>query len=114
MTIALDAKQGQFYIAMQDRKDRGNSPHVSIQTLSPDAVRSSDGEAPGGMWITDRTDVLLGAGVPASRTIDYIVLCGGRTVAALGLEKIRRGEIADVSSIEPMYLKEFLVKSATT
>lgn len=114
ITIALDAKQGEFYVASQDRKDRGDSLRPVVHAMDPDETRGMAANANPGMWITDRTDVFLSVGVPASHVFDYVLFCGGRTVASIGLEKFRKREFADLPSIEPLYLKEFLVKSANT
>ena len=112
ITIALDAKQGDFYVASQARKRRGLPLRADISKLDPDEIRARDAGDGHSAWITDRTDVLVDAGVSPSRVLDYILFCGGRTVAGIGLEKYRVQEFADVTSVEPMYLKEFIVKQA--
>ncbi|HTP11993.1 MAG TPA: tRNA (adenosine(37)-N6)-threonylcarbamoyltransferase complex dimerization subunit type 1 TsaB [Bacteroidota bacterium] len=112
ITIALDAKQGDFYVASQARKRRGLPLRAEISKLDPDEIRARDAGDGHSAWITDRTDVLVDAGVSPSRVLDYILFCGGRTVAGIGLEKYRVQEFADVTSVEPMYLKEFIVKQA--
>ena len=113
VTIALDAKQGEFYVAGQERTERGNPLRAVIGTLSSDEVRAKESNGNGPTWITDRTDVMLNAGCSPSRVLDYVLFCGGKTVAAIGLDRFRRQEFADLASVEPMYLKEFIVKQAT-
>jgi tRNA threonylcarbamoyladenosine biosynthesis protein TsaB len=112
ITIALDAKQGEFYIATQERKERGSPLLTVVGVLGPDEVRARESGGEPATWITDRTDVVLSADLPSSRVLDYILFCGGKTVAGIGLEKYRRQEFADLLSVEPMYLKEFIVKQA--
>jgi tRNA threonylcarbamoyladenosine biosynthesis protein TsaB len=113
ITVALDAKQGEFYIATQERKEKGNPLQAVIRVLGTDDVRARESSGGPSTWITDRTDVVLSAGLPPSRVLDYILFCGGKTVAGIGLEKYRRQEFADLPSVEPMYLKAFIVKQAT-
>ena len=114
VTIALDAKQGEFYVASQGRLDKDKPLHPSVRAMSPEDMRGAVTGMSPGIWITDRTDVILGAGIPEANVFEYILFCGGKTVAGIGLEKFRKRDFADVFSIEPMYLKEFLVKSANT
>jgi tRNA A37 threonylcarbamoyladenosine modification protein TsaB len=113
ITIALDAKQGEFYVASQERKERRNPLRTVISMLGPEEIRARESAGNPVTWITDRTDVLVDAGLSPSRALDYILFCGGKTVASIGLEKYRRNEFADLSSVEPLYLKEFIVKQAT-
>ncbi len=113
INIALDAKQGEFYIGSQERKDKGGSIRASIGVLGPDEIRAMEPANGSSAWITDRTDILVNAGVLPTKVYDYILFCGGRTVATLGLARFRRNELADLASVEPMYLKDFIVKQAT-
>ncbi len=112
ITIALDAKQGEFYIAGQERRDKSAPVRAAIGILGADEIRKRETIGGPSAWITDRTDVLVNSGLSPARVFDYILFCGGKTVAMIGLEKYRRQEFADVASVEPMYLKEFIVKQA--
>ncbi len=113
ISILLDAKQGEFYFASQGKNERSGHLAVVVRTIGADDIRSVDSDNGEGIWITDRTDVVLNAGLPASRVFEYVLFCGGKTVAAIGLDRYRRNDFADLASTEPMYLKEFVVKQTT-
>jgi tRNA threonylcarbamoyladenosine biosynthesis protein TsaB len=112
--IMVDAKQGEFYY--------GSSRIVAGEPLNPLVVRivrpeNLDWRAAAetsALWISDREDVLSTCGVPLDRIRTFVSFCRGDIVARLGLEKYRRGEFTNLPQAEPLYLKEFVVRTITT
>ncbi|MEK7748723.1 MAG: tRNA (adenosine(37)-N6)-threonylcarbamoyltransferase complex dimerization subunit type 1 TsaB [Bacteroidota bacterium] len=109
--IALDAKQSDFYT--------GSFRNYSglIETETDVAVRPSksigqemrdDGKT---LVLTDTplmvAEVLKGA-FRCEHVLDF---CRGEVVASIGMRKYKQKEFSDLSSTEPLYLKDFVVKT---
>lgn len=105
--VALDAKKGDYYVGLYANglqvveiegaglvrieeimlKDRSEVPDLVV-TDQPDTFRKSLGK---------------------SSCLDVHEFCRGDAVAELGLSRLAGGETADLSSTEPLYLKDFVV-----
>ncbi len=107
--VALDAKKGDFYSATFSLK--GITP---AETAATAVIRSESLGSFGGpkvaCVVTDRPDILrqvMGTSVVVKHVHDY---CRGSVVAELGLQQTKSGDIADVRSTEPKYLKDFVAQ----
>jgi tRNA threonylcarbamoyladenosine biosynthesis protein TsaB len=98
--LVMDARQGEWYAAACDAQGV-----VGPVTILPEADlrRSSEGCE----VISDRPSVFPDASVVS----DLLEFLDGRVVAALGRERLERGEREDVAAFEPMYLKAFEVRT---
>lgn len=113
ITIAVDAKQGEFYIGSSDGERETESGMMMVRTKRLEEVDWSALAAAPALWITDRPKVIQRFGVPSELIQEYAPFCRGDVIARMGLQKYSRSEFADLPLAEPMYLKEFVVKSAT-
>jgi len=109
--IALDAKQSDFYTG-SFRNDSG-----LVETETDVAVRPSkiigqelhdDGKT---LVLTDAplmaAEVLKGA-FRCEHVHDF---CRGEVVASIGMRKYKQKEFSDLSTTEPLYLKDFVIKT---
>lgn len=111
--VAVDAKQGEFYFGSTDSKDSHGSTTVPVETKKLEHLPKNGVSAINACWITDRPDVVQSLGVREELITSYSSFCKGDVVARLGIEKVLKSDLADLASIEPMYLKDFLVKTST-
>ncbi len=108
--IALDAKQSDFYT--------GSFRNYSglIETETDVAVRPSksigqemdDGKT---LVLTDTPLMVAEVLKGAFRCENVLDFCHGEVVASIGMRKYKLKEFSDLSSTEPMYLKDFVVKT---
>lgn len=108
--IALDAKQSDFYT--------GSFRNYSglIETETDVAVRPSksigqemdDGKT---LVLTDTPLIVAEVLKGAFRCENVLDFCHGEVVASIGMRKYKLKEFSDLSSTEPMYLKDFVVKT---
>ena len=108
LLICLDAKQGEYYAASWRKEAQGREQESAVQILTmPDVLRLIPGSA---LLVTDCPD--------AMQKIDAVLqiedvhqFCSGAIVAELGREMLENGQQADVASCEPLYLKDFIVRT---
>ena len=62
--------------------------------------------------VTDRVDIVKPAAGDAALVLDVHQFCRASIVARLGYRKALGKEFADVGTLEPMYLKDFIVQRA--
>ena len=114
INIVIDAKQGEFYFGTTDLKMVHAMSTMNVQTQHLEGISWSEYSSDATVWITDRPDVIRGYGIPSELIFEYSSFCRGDAVARLATGKYTRNEFADIASLEPKYLKEFLVKTAIT
>jgi tRNA threonylcarbamoyladenosine biosynthesis protein TsaB len=108
LAICLDARQGDFYVGRYRRGTEGPVTAAIVAAMPLSAVT---------WWgETDRivTDALrqVQAVVPDSVPIlDAEAHSSASSVAWLGLRMLKAGKGSSVGELEPMYLKDFIVKS---
>jgi len=101
--VLIDAKQGDWYIGVHGRAEV-RMP-VTIGRLSPGCV-------PEGvlMVATDAPEVVRQV-LRGSQQCEHVHrYCQGWVVASLGRRRLMAGDVADLASLEPMYLKDFVVR----
>jgi tRNA threonylcarbamoyladenosine biosynthesis protein TsaB len=110
--VLLDAKReelyvGRFNVASVGAVVRDDAVHVLSTT---EAATRIPADAPM-MIVTDRVEQLselLGA---EKMIVDVHPFCRGSVVAQIGYRKVLSKEFADLASIEPVYLKDFVVRT---
>ena len=111
LVLYADAKQGDYYTGTYERtgdRIRETDP-VHVRRLS---TTWSEGKLPQTLILSDRPEEVKSAAGPSVRVDDLLRFCRGDSVAALALEKLRAGDPAGREDLEPMYLKDFIVKPA--
>lgn len=112
--ITVDAKQGEFYCGSSERGNDGARPGMNVGTRRLDEIDWPRSPGHDSVWITDRPDVIREHGIPSELIVAYTAFCKGDIVARLATTKYQKNEFADLASLEPMYLKDFIVKKALT
>ncbi len=109
VVIALDAKQGEFYTG-RFRRSGQRTDDVPIRVLSREELTGflDDDD----VVLTDSIDELRKEGENKRRFFGARGFTGGAMVAALGRELFLMKRIADLEHTEPMYLKDFVVRSS--
>jgi len=109
IVIALDAKQGEFYAGRFSRSTE-RITEIPVRVYPRDElvgmIRESD------IVLTDVADGLQEEGERRRRVFHTRTFMSGATIALLGRQLFREERIADLQHIEPMYLKNFIVRTA--
>lgn len=107
--IIVDAKQGQFYQAVYERKGRLIIPIIfpKIESIFPlEELNYKET-----VVITDNTDKIKEQGINHNRIEEITNYCRGDFVAEIGVQKLKAKDISDLEMLEPLYLKDFIVKT---
>jgi tRNA threonylcarbamoyladenosine biosynthesis protein TsaB len=110
--VVMDAKKDEWYVGSY-RFEEGQVTQVrgvEVRALG----ESLAGLSPGSLVLTDKVEVVKQVLTSASVIDDALQYCRGDVVASLGYRKAQRGEFADVAALEPMYLKDFVVRTAVS
>jgi tRNA threonylcarbamoyladenosine biosynthesis protein TsaB len=110
--IAVDAKQGEFYFATYFHGGSLQTVRSTVETRRLSDLPAAEFMDESAVWVTDREDAINTFGVASGRIHKYSAFCSGGVVARLGIEKHASNDFSDLSSTEPMYLKEFVAKNA--
>jgi tRNA threonylcarbamoyladenosine biosynthesis protein TsaB len=106
--VWIDAKQGDWYVEAFVRE---GSEFVSAGAI---AIRKRDSsnahEKLSTTIVTDQPERFTD--IQSASVIRAEPFFSGAAVARLGLEKFLRAETSNVASLEPMYLKDFVVRAA--
>lgn len=114
LVIAVDAKRNDYYVATYSVREGLTRNEDEVSVLTEEELVRKLHALPDALLITDRTKHLLQA-VDRSVAIEPLVdYCHASTVATIGLKKFLAKEFSDFASIEPMYLKDFLVLTKST
>jgi tRNA threonylcarbamoyladenosine biosynthesis protein TsaB len=110
--VVMDAKKDEWYVGSYRFEDG----HVTlVRGVEVRALGESlSGLPPGSLVLTDKVDVVKQALSSGAVIDDALQYCRGDVVASLGFQKAQRGEFADVAALEPMYLKDFVVRTAVS
>lgn len=111
--VAVDAKQGQFYTQRYGWNEESPSPLDAVRVAELSEIAELISENPGAHVVTDSHRIAEHV-KDRDRIVNIQSLCSGVMVARLGLIKFLAKEFADVASAEPMYLKDFVVRTVPT
>jgi tRNA threonylcarbamoyladenosine biosynthesis protein TsaB len=112
INVAIDAKQGEFYFGSADQNTLNGTSTMGFNTRLVTELPWTEFPGDTTLWITDRPDIIRGHGISPELIRHYSAFCKGNAVARCARGKFASAEFADMASIEPSYLKEFLVKTA--
>lgn len=109
--ILLDAKRGDWYSG-RFTVDRGRLRQTrAVCVLSDQRLELPNHGTGETLVLADKVEEVSRKLVRGVRCEDVHQYCRPSIVALLGLEKLLRGEVADLPSVEPMYLRDFVVKA---
>lgn len=110
VVVCVDARQGDFYVGFFGNHAGMAEPEceVTIRTLQDIAGQNVSGA----VVVTDRWGEFQEAMGNKVECIELRAYCRGDSVARIGIRKIAGGKTSDLASLEPRYLKDFVVRSA--
>lgn len=109
--IALDAKQSDFYTG-SFRNDSGLVETETDVAVRPSRIIGQELPDDGKTLVLTDTPLLVAEVLKGAFRCEHIHdFCRGEVVASLGRRKYKQKEFSDLSSTEPMYLKDFVVKT---
>jgi tRNA threonylcarbamoyladenosine biosynthesis protein TsaB len=107
--ISVDAKQGDYYFGGFEKKNGNRCEFLPVQIGSLAASLSVINEKT--MIITDRIDEVKKF-LDKSGVIENILsYCRGDVIARIAIEKLKAGAKNAPQNLEPMYLKDFIVRT---
>ena len=106
--VCIDAKQREYYIGMYEQKDRNAREvlPVKIGSLSSALAAASENT----VIATDHIDEVkkeFGDSIIVENVLQH---CRGDVIASMAIEKFNTKEITNWEQLEPMYLKDFVVR----
>jgi tRNA threonylcarbamoyladenosine biosynthesis protein TsaB len=108
--VLIDAKKDEWYVGgfLVTREGVQESGGVEIKALGEalSAAKSST------LVLTDSLEVVRQQLKENVVVEDALLCCRGDIVALLGYRKAVKKEFADVAGLEPMYLKDFVIRTA--
>ncbi len=106
--VALDAKKGDFYVGLYANTPDVKEVEGAVLSGIEGIVRKIRSEDPD-IIVTDKPEMFHEV-VMKRRPRTAEEFLRGDIVAELGLRKLAKGETADLSAAEPLYLKDFVVQ----
>jgi tRNA threonylcarbamoyladenosine biosynthesis protein TsaB len=105
--VCIDAKQGDCYVAKYEKVD-GNCILQSDVTIAPlqNVLQYFGKETE--MIVTDIKNIFQSASF-STLSVDVRKFLSGRVIAELGKQLYMKKEFADIATLEPFYLKDFVV-----
>ncbi|MGB2867992.1 MAG: tRNA (adenosine(37)-N6)-threonylcarbamoyltransferase complex dimerization subunit type 1 TsaB [Bacteroidota bacterium] len=106
--VCIDAKQGDFYVGSYEAADGSARPRheVGIRKLEEVGVLMAAGQ----VVATDRVQQLESLAADAGSCSEIHKYYRGDSVAGIGLRKLLAHDVSDLASLEPRYLKDFIVR----
>jgi tRNA threonylcarbamoyladenosine biosynthesis protein TsaB len=113
VVVVMDAKKDEWYVGefLVDGQNVRASRAVEIKNRG-DALASAG--ISGSLILTDSVDTVKSSLKMNIVVEDALLFCRGSIVGLLGHRKAVKKEFADVASLEPMYLRDFIVRTAVS
>ncbi len=111
IVVLIDAKKEEWYVGRylaEDANVRASGP-VAVKSLG-DAISGIKGDR-SALILTDKVDVLRRALDIGATIEDVHACCRGDVVAAVAHSRVLKREFSDAAALEPMYLKDFVVRT---
>ena len=107
--VCIDAKQREYYIGMYEQNDKTvrEALPVQIGILSSALATASENT----VIVTDHIDEVKKESGDSIIVENLLQHCRGDIVASMAIEKFNAEEITNWEQIEPMYLKDFVVRA---
>jgi len=114
IVVLIDAKKDEWYMGRFHGLGAGviASGPVAVKSLAEVGVLLKDEKS--ALILTDKVDVMKGALDIGATIEDVHTCCRGDVVASVAHAKVLNKEFSDASSLEPMYLKDFVVRTVTS
>jgi len=106
--VCIDAKQGEHYIGMYEKKNGTFDEILPVHVGSIASIVNFVNE--GTVVVTDQQEVLKREFLAAGGVEDVFSYCRGDVIAGLAIKNIERGGNAAMGELEPLYLKNFVVR----
>jgi tRNA threonylcarbamoyladenosine biosynthesis protein TsaB len=107
--VLMDAKKGEWYVggflASGEKVQESGGVEIKLIGEALSAAKSST------LVLTDSVEVVRQELKETLAVEDALLCCRGDIVALLGYRKAVKKEFADVAGLEPMYLKDFVVRT---
>jgi tRNA threonylcarbamoyladenosine biosynthesis protein TsaB len=107
--VVMDAKKDEWYVggflATQEKVQESGGVEIKVLGEALTAAQSST------LVLTDSVEVVRKHLKENLVVEDALLCCRGDIVALLGFRKAVKREFADVAGLEPMYLKDFVVRT---
>ena len=108
--VLIDAKKDEWYVgrflATEEKMEESGGVEIKVLREALSAAKSST------LVLTDSVEVVRQQLKENLAVEDALLCCRGDIVALLGERKALKQEFADVANLEPMYLKDFVVRTA--
>ncbi len=111
LMVVIDAKKDEWYMASYDVRGESLSPSLPVQISTLDAVARIVRETKSLLVLTDRAGLLKSSLDNAAMIEDVYSCCRGDVVASLARASVGARQFAEASSLEPMYLKDFVIRT---
>jgi tRNA threonylcarbamoyladenosine biosynthesis protein TsaB len=111
IVVMIDAKKEEFYVGEFDVGSTGVRLQGPVTVMPLERALSVAVDSKGVLVVTDSPDRVRGRLRGEVRVEHVHPFCRGSVVARLGQGKLLRGEVADLVSVEPQYLKDFVVRA---
>jgi tRNA threonylcarbamoyladenosine biosynthesis protein TsaB len=112
IVVVMDARQGEFYTGRYRVTAAGKIEIVDdvrvMRLEDAGALIPTEGEV---LVVTDALPLVRSAVRQEVAVEDVHPYCRGGVVASVGRRKLAANELADTALLEPLYLKDFVVKS---
>ncbi|MEX0736028.1 MAG: tRNA (adenosine(37)-N6)-threonylcarbamoyltransferase complex dimerization subunit type 1 TsaB, partial [Bacteroidota bacterium] len=112
IVVVMDARQGEFYTGRYRVTASGDveiMDEVRVMRLEDAwALIPTEGEV---LVVTDALPLVRSAVRQGVAVEDVHPYCRGGVVASVGRRKLAANELADTELLEPLYLKDFVVRS---
>jgi len=105
--VLLDAKQSDFYVAVFRNRNGLVEIEIEVNIMSSSHLPIASGS----LIITDSSEQLKKLYGSKNELKDVHQFCRGDVVAEIGKKKLLAKESDELASVEPLYLKDFIVKS---
>jgi tRNA threonylcarbamoyladenosine biosynthesis protein TsaB len=110
--VMLDAKKEEFYVGRFEKSHDGVKCLGKVAVLSLHDALSQVRRKESRLIITDNVALLKDEATERRSVADVHQFCRASVVARLGYRKAAAKEFADLASVEPFYLKDFVVRTA--
>jgi tRNA threonylcarbamoyladenosine biosynthesis protein TsaB len=107
--ICIDAKQGEYYIEVNEKSDGASIPILPVHIDDISSVISSIQSDT--IIVTDRIDELKKASGIHVQVESVLPYCRGDIIAKKAFEKVKSGDNKISENLEPLYLKNFIVQT---
>ena len=107
--VCVDAKQGDYYFGAYEKKNGTLCEYFPVQIGNlTTALSAVTGEA---MVATDRIDEVKKVLDKSGIVENILSYCCGDVIARIAIEKLKNGMKDAPENLEPMYLKDFIIRT---